>query len=253
MYIHKKYLINNKSTDIKEYKTLLKKISGLNLRRSSKFNVLAILGALNCVDKKELSGNTGIYVCSEFASIVSVKKVLDDNEKNSMIMPFDFLNINSNNVSFYISQALESNGKNMLLTSDELSFEKGLELALFEMEINAVTDIIIGLVDESLSNINNYSRYLSNENKNYDKDYSGWLYLSQEKIDALCKIEFIKSFDSQKKLDEIIKMIDYDVFYENCEFSFIESIENFILGENKKMIYIGVDKNDKGLVFFISK
>jgi len=253
MYLHKKYLINNELTDIKQYKLALKEKTKLNLRRSSKFNSLAILGAMNCVENVTLSQNTGIYVCSEYSSILSVKKVLHEMENSSMIMPFDFLNINSNNVSFYVSQALQSNGKNMLLTSGELSFEKGLELALFEMETSEVTDILIGLVDESLISINNYSKYLSNENNKYDKDYSGWLYLNQEKEDALCKIEFIESFDSQNKLDEIIKMIDYDLLYKNCECSFIESIEDFISGENRKMIYIGIDKNDKGSVFFISK
>ncbi len=84
-------------------------------------------------------------------------------------MPFDFLNINSNNVSFYVSQALESKGKNMVLTSHDLSFEKALELALFDLEIDEVKDALIGNVDESLDGINNFNKYISNVEKNHQK------------------------------------------------------------------------------------
>jgi len=253
MYLHKNHLIINEITDIKEYKRALKEKTKLNLRRSSKFNVLAILGAMNCIKSEELSQNSGIYVCSEYSSILSVKKVLHEMQNSSMIMPFDFLNINSNNVSFYVSQALNAKGKNMLLTSDELSFEKGLELALFELEINEVSDAVIGLVDESLIGIPNYSKYISNEKSRYDKDYSGWLYLNQQKENSLCKIELIGNFDSKDQLNKMIENEDYDMLNENSMISFVESVSDFISSKNKKMIYIAMDKENKGLVFLVSK
>ncbi|MDC0932241.1 hypothetical protein OAR97_00185 [Arcobacteraceae bacterium] len=270
MYIHKKYLINNESRDIKEYKTLLKKISRLNLRRSSKFNILAILGALNCVDKKNLSDNTGIYVSSEFASITSVKKVLDNNEKNSMIMPFDFLNINSNNVSFYVSQSLESNGKNMLLTSDELSFERAIELALFDIEIGEINDALIGLVDESLLSITDFSKYAVISDNTGCNDYSGWLYLNQDKENALCKISTVAAFSSLEKFDNLISTFDSNQIYANKNAkkyldlksknklditisTTIESIIDFLDKDYKEMIYISMDSRSKGYLFHIIK
>ena len=126
-----------------------------------------MIGALRCLDKNSLSGNTGIYIGSEYSSINSVKKVLEEVSSDSIIMPFDFLNINSNNVSFYVSQALCSNGKNMLLTSENLSFERVLEVALFDLEIDEVDDALVGLVDESLDNIKEYTKYISNTNAIY--------------------------------------------------------------------------------------
>ncbi len=91
MYIHKTYTLNNENQSIKTYKSALKEISKINLRRSSKFNILAVLGALQCMDNKNFSDNMGgIYVASEYGSITSVKTVLEQVSQNSIVMPFDF-------------------------------------------------------------------------------------------------------------------------------------------------------------------
>jgi len=273
MYIHKKYSLNNEIQDIKVYKTALKEITKLNLRRSSKLNILAILGALSCVDKSTLSDTTGIYICSEYGSIVSVKKVLEELSNDSIIMPFDFLNINTNNASFYVSQALESHGKNMVLTSDNLSFEKGLELALFDLEIDELQDVLIGKVDESLCSIKDYNKYISNLQNLPSNDYSGWLYINETKENALCKIESVESFSSITELNKKIKALNYDTISLN-QFAKInintihadtnkityketlntmEYIIDFIESSFQRMILISMDTKEKGVVFYIKK
>ncbi len=251
MYIHKKYLINNKCADVKEYKSSLKEICKLNLRRSSKFNILAILGALRCVDKSILSGNTGIYIGSEYCSMNSVKKVLEEVSADSIIMPFDFLNINSNNVSFYVSQALESKGKNMLLTSEELSFERGLEMALFDLEINDVDDALVGLVDESLDNIKEYNKYISNTNNLPSNDYSGWLYMNKLQENSLAQIESLYQFNSMDQMNKMISSINFDIMYTKldcigCIISFIDSLY-------ERMMYVKIDKNNRGYIILVIK
>jgi len=263
MYIHKTYSINNQCKEIKEYKHLLKDLCKLNLRRSSKFNTLALLGALYCMKDQKLDRKTGIYVCSEYGAITSVKKVLDEISKDAMIMPFDFLNINSNNVSFYVSQALETNGKNMLLTSEDLSFEKGLEMALFDLEINEVEDVLLGKVDESLNGIKNLD----------SNDYSGWLYINKIKKNSLCKIELIESFDCLDDLNKKIKSLEYECFYlnqfakikldkididrkkiiENTTLDTIEHVFSFFENSNKNMACISMDQNNNGTILYISK
>lgn len=202
MYVHKTYSINNENLNIKEYKKQLKEISKINLRRSSKFNILAILGALQCTKEQSFSENMGIYIASEYGPITSVKKVLEQISNDEIVMPFDFLNINSNNVSFYVSQALNSNGKNMLLTSHDLSFEKALEIALFELETKEVDDILIGSVDESLEDIENYNKHISNTQSLFSKDTSSWLYINNIKKDAICKIDSLKIFYNIEELNK---------------------------------------------------
>ncbi len=202
MYIHKKYSISKDNQDIKVYKELLKGISKINLRRTSKLNILGVLGALTCVEDKRLSQKVGIYVSSEYSSISSVKTVIEKVSQQDIIMPFDFLNINSNNLSFYISQALNATSKNMLLSSQDLGFEKALEMAFFDLEIDEIEDALIGSVDETITNIKNYNSYISNVQNLIPKDTSSWIYINKEEKDSLAKIEKIEYFEDIKELNK---------------------------------------------------
>jgi len=266
MYIHHTYSINNKNENIKVYKSFLKEISKINLRRSSKFNILAVLGALQCMKEKNYSNNMGIYVASEYGSITSVKTVLEQVSQDSIVMPFDFLNINSNNVSFYVSQALESNGKNMVLTSHDLSFEKALELALFDLELNEVNDILIGNVDESLDEINNFNKYISNVEENPSKDLSSWIYINKYKDDSLAKIEKFSNFTNINELNNLLKNTNFESIvlnqYATKQIDKLDINKNLVFShdnihgsvniismlnsDKKSFIYLSMDMNNKG-------
>lgn len=201
MYLHATSHVLNPLLDIKAYRTLLKPLSSINLRRSSKFNILAVYGALLCMNEVKTSQQFGIYVATEYGPIMDVHNVLNTvNMDNFIIMPFDFLNINSNNVSFYVSKALDAVGKNMVLTSEEVSFEKALQLALFDLETKDVQDVLIGAVDESLEEIPEYSKYTSNVLKQQSFDGSFWLYGNENKENALAQILCIKEYENTEAL-----------------------------------------------------
>lgn len=206
MYIHSTYKIINSNKSVKEYRKELKEISKINLRRSSKFNILAVLGALRATKDINLGQNLGIYIASEYGPINDVYKLMQTiNEENNIVMPFDFLNVNSNNVSFYVSQALNAKGKNMLLTSQYLSFEKSLQLAQFELEIDEISDILIGAVDESLDEVKDYEKYVNFANNQTSKDGSCWLYLNNDSSNSLGEITNIQEFSSSEELLKNIK------------------------------------------------
>lgn len=273
MYIHKTYSLNNENQSIKTYKSELKEISKINLRRSSKFNILAILGALRCMKDTDYSNNIGIYVGSEYGSITSVKTVLEQVSQNSIVMPFDFLNINSNNVSFYVSQALDSNGKNMVLTSHDLSFEKSLEFALFDLEIDEISDALLGSVDESVDEINNYNKYISNKQSNPSKDTSSWIYINKEKENSLAKIEEFSSFSNISEVKDILREKTFDLItlnqYATEEINELKINKELIfshdnihgctnilsmLNSNKKsFVYLSMDKSKKGYLIKFTK
>jgi len=277
MYIHHTYSISNEkqntNENIKVYKSLLKEISKINLRRSSKFNILAVLGALKCMKEKTYSDNMGIYLASEYGSITSVKNVLEQVSQDSIVMPFDFLNINSNNVSFYVSQALESKGKNMVLTSHDLSFEKALELALFDLEIDEVKDALIGNVDESLDGINNFNKYISNVEKKPSKDLSAWIYINKQKDDSLAKIETFSAFTNINELNELLKntsfelavlnqyatkqindlQINKDLVFSHDNVHGSVNIISMLNSDKKSFIYLAMDINNKGYLVKFTK
>lgn len=207
MYLHSTYQLLNPITPIKEYRTQLKEISKINLRRSSKFNLLAVYGALKCSEKLTFSDNLGIYVATEYGPIMDVRHAMETVAQDEhIVMPFDFLNINGNNVSFYVSQALNAIGKNMVLTSQDLSFEKTVQLAHFELMNNEVQDVLIGAVDESLENIEAFENYTSNVNQKTSQDGSCWFYANKNRENALGEIKSVKEFSS---VDDILTTIPY--------------------------------------------
>ncbi len=206
MYIHSNYKIINSNKDIKEYKKEIKEVSKINLRRSSKFNILAVLGAIKLTQNIKLSDNLGIYVASEYGPIGDAYKMMKIvSKKEHIVMPFDFLNINSNNISFYVSQALKAKGQNKVITSRYLSFEKALELAKFDLDTKEVKDILIGGVDESLLCVKDFDKYLYFNKSFESKDGSCWFYLNNKKENSIGKIINIFETNSISRVKELLK------------------------------------------------
>lgn len=204
MYIKSIYKQVNENKSAKEYRQDLKDISSLSFRRNSKFNVLAVYGALQALRSIRYKKSLSIYIASEYGCVEDLLKVLNQvNSDDSMVMPFDFLNVNTNNTGFLISQALETLGNNINVTSKNLSFEKAFELAYFDFYTKKVDEILIGEVDESLENINNHN--------SISKDVSSWLYINEHKKDSIAKIEDFKFFTNLEKLNEFIVSIDYKI------------------------------------------
>ena len=207
MYLHLTSSIIKSNAPIKEYRELLKPLSNINLRRSSKFNILAVYGAILCLSNKELSSNMGIYIATEYGPIMDVNHVLDTvTSESNIVMPFDFLNINSNNVSFYVSKALNANGKNMVLTSQDLSFEKAMQLAFFDLQLNEVEETLIGAVDESLEDIENYKKYTANVLNKPSKDGSFWFYGNSCPAGAIAQIKSIKEYSNINEIKKDISL-----------------------------------------------
>lgn len=275
MYIHSIASIFNSNKPIKEYRDELKQLSNINLRRSSKFNILAVYGALLCTKDILLEDNIGIYVATESGPICDVDKVLTIvNEPDNIIMPFDFLNINTNNVSFYVSKAINANGKNMVITSKNVSFEKALQLSKFDLEINEVSNVLVGAVDESLINIKDYKKYIPAFFNKESKDGSFWLYANNNPINALAKIENIYEYSNFLELQENLNLQEYIISLN--EYAFMDEFLKKFLKNNKlissddffncdgvpaffellkykgKLVHIAKDKNNKFIIIFIT-
>ncbi len=275
MYIHSTASIFNSSREIKEYRNELKQLSTINLRRSSKFNILAVYWALLCTKDISLENNMGIYVATESGPICDVDKVLTIvNEPNNMIMPFDFLNINTNNVSFYVSKALNANGKNMVITSKNISFEKALQLSKFDLEINEVSNVLVAAVDEALINIKDYKKYIPTFFQKEPKDGSFWLYANNNALNALGKIENIYDYSNFLELKDSLNLQEYTISLNTYAFM-DEELKKFLknnklltsdgffgcdgvpaffelLKYNGKLAHIAKDKNNKFIVIFIT-
>ncbi|NCD11461.1 MAG: hypothetical protein EOL93_02835 [Epsilonproteobacteria bacterium] len=199
MYIHHTYELLEPTQELTLYKQKLASLCKINLRRANKFNLLAVYGALSCLQNKNFSSNIGIYLATEYGPVESMVSVLEQvSKKDGIIMPFDFLGINTN-ASFYIAQALKAEGKHMMLTAHNQSFEKALQLAYFDLMHEEVDDVLVGYVDTSLSFIEEKHRPITKE-VCFDK--SCWIYANQNPANALAKIERIETFESLNKAEE---------------------------------------------------
>lgn len=212
MYIQSVFKQINENQPAKFYRDEIKSICKLNLRRNSKFNIMAIYGALNCLKDTLYKDNLSIYIASEYGCVEDLIKVLEQiNNEDSMLMPFDFLNVNTNNTGFLVAQALNTLGNNVNITSEDFSFEKAFELAYFEFNTKEVKDILIGGVDESVENINNHNSIIHNLENSISKDGSSWIYINDKKENSIAKVEFFDFFTNIKELNAYLKTIEYNI------------------------------------------
>ena len=244
MFIHKTYQLCEPNQPIAEYKKKVSTLCKINLRRSNKFNLLAVYGALSCANEIPLLQSTGIYLAMEYGPTQSLQNVLDQvNKSHGVVMPFDFLGINTN-ASFYVAQALGATGKHMILTSHHLSLEKSLQLAYFDLAHHEVDDVIVGAVDASIEFIENYQDYMTCQNKeSLDKSY--WLYANRNPENALAKIEAIEEFSSREAFNEKYegKVISH---------SFHDTLNQPNL-EGENILHVAHDENGKYIVMEITK
>jgi len=277
MYICATFNTTLKSKTTKEYKQLLKQITQKQFRRVSKFNLMAIYGALMCLEHKKYDTNLNIYTASEYGCITDMNTVLMQvHKKNEIVMPFDFLNINGNNVGFLISEALNTLGNNFYITAEDVSFEKAFELAYFDISINNTQEVLVGAVDESLDYIDEITNMVKNLDHREMCDGTTWFQLSKESKNALAKIENIETFTNLEELNSFLNTIEYDYLSLNLfakkEIShlnikkdkIIVQSEDFfgtysamyinnLLNYKGKLLHISLDENNRAYLFYFTK
>lgn len=278
MYIKSIFKQINENKTAKEYRDQLKSICKLNLRRNSKFNIMSIYGALNCLKDVHYKDTLSIYIASEYGCVEDLLKVLEQiNSEDSMLMPFDFLNVNTNNTGFLVAQALNTYGNNVNITSEDLSFEKTFQIAYFEFFTKDIKDILIGGVDESVENIPNHNRIIHTLENSISKDGSSWIYINDEKENSIAKIESFDFFTNIQELNKHLQTLDYEIvglnqyakkYQSELEINKIlifENQDNFygttsagdiidILEKNKNSsIYISLDSKKRAYLFHFKK
>lgn len=212
MYIQNIFKQVNHSKVAKEYRDELKSMCKLNLRRNSKFNLMSILGALKTLKDVNYQDTLSIYIASEYGCVEDLLKVLEQiNSEDSMLMPFNFLNVNTNNTGFLVAQALSTFGNNINITSEDFSFEKAFELAYFDFNTKKIGEILIGGVDESVEEISNHNSIIHNLENTISKDGSSWLYINDKEENSIAKVKFFNFFINLEELNTYLKEISYDI------------------------------------------
>jgi hypothetical protein len=194
MYIHSAAAFTGESnTDVNFFKNELSRYTPENFRRVNKFILLSLLGARQCIHQRTLEADTAVYLTTEHGNLGETADVLDEiYAARSLPKPFGFINTMSSTAAFYLARNLGIRGRNITVSSQHLSFERGLELLKVDFAGGTERSALIGGVDEA-------SLSRTALEKKADRgwrmvDGSGWLYIKPEKEGACGAFTEIRSF-----------------------------------------------------------
>ncbi|MCK9197803.1 MAG: hypothetical protein M0P16_12585 [Syntrophales bacterium] len=193
MYIHSaSSFIGEENTDPLFLKEKLRGYTEENFRRVNRFILLTLLGARQCIHNHALDFDTAIYLTTEHGNLGDTASVLDElYTDGSLPKPFGFINTMSNTAAFYLARNLGVRSRNIMVSSQHLSFERGLELMKVDFALGE-TNALIGGVDEALLSRTALEKQTNRVYKMVNG--SGWLYVKSVKDGACGAISEIKSF-----------------------------------------------------------
>ncbi len=204
MYIHRSSaFIGATDADIHSLKKEMERYTQETFRRVNRFVLLALLGARQCIHQHTLETDTAVFLTTEHGYLRETAEALDEIfAARSLPKPFSFINTLSNTAAFYLAQHLGIRGRNITVSSQHLSFERGLELLNVDFALGAETSALIGGVDEALP-----SRTALHEQTDRGWrtiDGSAWLHVKPVKEGACGAFTGIRSFrDGQSCMDWI--------------------------------------------------
>ena len=207
MYVHSvSPFICDPVDDLDAMKADLKNYTDFFFRRVNKFILLSLMGVHRCVHGRNIDKSISVFLATENGNLGDTENVLHQlYRENSFPKPFNFINTMSNTASFYVAQSLKSLGRSITVSSKNVSFERGLELARIDFRLGYIKEALVGGVDEAA---------LSREYfmKKYDAHYhdvmllegSSWLYLKADTSGAIGEVSDIKTFISR---DEAVRWV----------------------------------------------
>ena len=176
MYIHSFSAYAGEPTvGLQQLKEEVSRYTRVNFRRGNRFILLALLGACQCTCGRSIEPDTAVYLTTEHGNLGETATVLDEiYEARSLPKPYGFINTMSGTAAFYLAQTLGTRSRNITVSSQNLSFERGLELLNLDFA-GGERSALIGGVDEASLPGENTGR---GEHRGWRMaDGSGWFYL----------------------------------------------------------------------------
>ena len=149
LYIHSaSAFIGEADADANLLKEELRRYAREHFRRVNRFILLALIGARKCIHGRSVAADTAVYVTTEHGNLGDTATVLDEiYAAQSLPKPFSFINTMSNTAAFYLAQSLGARGRNITVSSQRLSFERGIDLLTADFTAGAEKSALIGGVD----------------------------------------------------------------------------------------------------------
>lgn len=151
MFIHRFSAYAGKpDVNVQELKEEISRHARVDFRRGNRFILLSLLGACQCTRGLSIEADTAIYLTTEHGNLGETAAVLDEiYEARSLPKPYGFINTMSGTAAFYLARTLGVQGRNVTVSSQHLSFERGLELLAVDLAGGGEKSALIGGVDEA--------------------------------------------------------------------------------------------------------
>lgn len=194
LYIHSFSSYTGKpSVEAQWLKAEISRYSPVSFRRANRFILLTLLGACQCTHGRSLAADTAVYLTTEHGNLGETSTVLDEMAgDHSLPKPFGFINTMSGTATFYLAQTLGAKGRNITVSSQHLSFERGLELLALDFAGALEGGALIGGVDEASSAGENAGE--GNPRAWPMADGSAWFYVTSQREGACGAFKANRSF-----------------------------------------------------------
>ena len=194
LYIHSASTFTPEANaDVDFLKGEIRRYTQEDFRRVNRFILLASLGARQCIHRHSIGTDTAVYLTTERGNLAITADSLDDiYMAQSLPKPFGFINTMSSTAAFYIARNLGIRGRNITVSSQCLSFERGLELLNLDFTGGAERSALIGGVDEF--SLPRMEREEQTGRCRRTIDGSAWFYVKSEKEGACGAFTEIRSF-----------------------------------------------------------
>lgn len=182
--------------DLAPLKAELKNYTDFFFRRVNKFIMLSLMGVHQCVHGRKIDHATAVYLATENGNLGDTENVLHQIfRENSFPKPLNFINTMSNTASFYVAQSLQTLGRSITVSSKNVSFERGLELAKVDFTLQHIQEALIGGVDEALVSKKKFAeKYHASCHSVKLVEGSSWLYCTAQKAGSIGEILDVATF-----------------------------------------------------------
>ena len=205
LYIHSaSAFIGQAQADTNLLKEELQKYTRENFRRVNRFILLALIGVHQCIQGRSVAADTAVYLTTEHGNLGDTVAVLDEiYTAHSLPKPFGFINTMSNTAAFYLAQSLGIRGRNLTVSSQCLSFERGLDLLMADFAAGAERSALIGGVD--VAPLLGAGKEDPDTRGGRTIDGSGWFYIRAEREGACGVFRENRSFKDDSTCFEWIR------------------------------------------------
>lgn len=180
-----------------------------SLRRSGRFNQLAILGAKACCEGIKLPQACDLIISSVNGPISNTGTMLESVIQQQQVpMPFNFINSQSNSACFYVAQTLGIKGSSLVSIAPKIPLESAMMMAMMQWAGSNNQPVLVGHVDEwTLSSYLHPTGYHAAEPTILSKEGSCWFLLSNKPM-AVQPLATLLELSLALSADKVISILN---------------------------------------------